>query len=136
MSAPTPVVRAVTYERDGHRCVSCGASSRLEYQHRAVEGQGGRKARPQLDEGVTTCAMCNPLYEGSLQSKALLMGWKVRTWVRDQGIAYRVPVFFAVERNWFLLDREGRRFPIGRARARALMVEVYGPEYEKWEATA
>lgn len=136
MSAPTPVTRAVTYERDGHRCVSCGAMVYLEYQHRAVEGHGGRKAHPRLDEGVTTCAKCNPLYEGSLQTRALLFGWKIRTWVRDQGIAYRVPVFYAFERSWFLLDAEGNRFPISRSRARALMHEVYGDEYMKWEEAA
>lgn len=136
MSAPTPVVRAVTYERDGHRCVSCASLRFLEYQHRAVEGQGGRKAAPKLDEGVTSCALCNPRYEHDLQRKALLMGWKVRSWVRDRGIAYRVPVFYVFERAWFLLDAEGNRFPISRARARALMDEVYGPEYYEWEAAA
>lgn len=133
MSKPTPAVRAATYDRDGHRCVSCGSTGSLQYQHRAAEGSGGRRARPTLDEGLTSCATCNPAYESTRQRVALLNGWKVRRFVVDQAIAYRVPVFYAVERDWFLIDREGVRVPIGRARARALMIEAYGPLYEDWE---
>ncbi len=134
MSAPTPLVRRDTYKRDLHRCVSCGIASHLQYQHRAADGMGGRLARPLLDEGCTSCATCNPRYESSLQTLALRYGWKVRRWVVDRGIAYRVPVFVAWERTWYLLSRDGGRMAISVARARALMDEVYGPEYEEWAA--
>lgn len=36
MSAPTPAVRTATYDRDNHRCVSCGSTGPLQYQHRAA----------------------------------------------------------------------------------------------------
>jgi len=68
-----------------------------------------------------------------MQRKALLCGWKVRRWVVDRGIAYRVPVFYVPDQAWFLIDGSGLRMQISRARARGLMEEVYGPEYEKWE---
>ena len=126
MSAPSPVVRAVTYERDGHRCVSCGSLGPLQYQHRAVEGMGGRKAAPRLDEGLTSCALCNPEYERKLQPVALVRGWKVPTWVRDQGIAFRVPVFFAWEGRWCVLGTAGGREPIRLGAVQGLMAEVYG----------
>lgn len=135
MSAPTPATRAVTYERDEHRCVSCGTLGPLQYQHRAAEGMGGRTAAPLLDEGVTSCATCNPRYEGDWQTRALVRGWKVRRWVVEQSIAYRVPVFVHMH-GWVLLDREGGRTPISAGRARGLMVEVYGDEYLEWEQAA
>lgn len=135
MSKPTPATRAVTYERDGRRCVSCGTLGPLQYQHRAAEGMGGKAAAPLLDEGVTSCALCNPKYEGVWQTRALVAGWKVRRWVVEQGIAYRVPVFVHMH-GWVLLDREGGRTAISAARARGLMVEVYGDEYLEWEQSA
>lgn len=126
MSAPSPVVRAVTYERDGHRCVSCGSFGPLQYQHRAAEGMGGRLAVPRLDEGLTSCAICNPAYEDGMQALALVRGWKVRRFVVEQGIAYRVPVLYVPERTWFVVSTDGKRSPILRARVDGLMTEVYG----------
>lgn len=72
-----------------------------------------------------------------MQREALLKGWKVRRWVVTvHGIGYRVPVFYVVERTWFLLGRDGSRTAISPGRARGLMVEVYGVEYEEWENAA
>lgn len=135
MSEPTPVVRAVVYERDGEQCVSCGARDGLQFQHRRAEGMGGRDARPTHEEGLTTCGMCNPRYEGDLQRKALLLGWKVRTWVADQERAHEVPVYYAYERSWWRLEGP-RRVRISRARAMEMMSAVYGPQYEEWRAAA
>lgn len=132
MADPTPVVRAVTYERDKERCVSCGGRS-LQYQHRAVVGMGGSKVRPKLQEGLTTCAFCNPWYEGDLQAKALACGWKVRGWVRD---CTEVPVFYAPELSWFRLTSDGRRFLITPVEAALMMHDVYGAEYDEWVEAA
>ena len=71
-----------------------------------------------------------------MQRVALLNGWKVKRFVVDRDIAYRVPVYYAMERTWFLLSADGTRVPISRAKARGLMVEVYGPQYEDWENAA
>lgn len=135
MSEPTPVVRAVVYERDGEQCVSCGAREHLQFQHRRAEGMGGRKARPTHEEGLTTCALCNPRYEGDMQRKALLLGWKVRAWVIDQGRGGEVPVYYVPERSWWRLQG-AVRVRISRARAMAMMSAVYGPEYEEWRDAA
>lgn len=136
MVAPKSNDRAEMLARDGGRCVSCGATTALEAQHRGAVGMGGSKVAPRLDELLTACAPDNAAYEGALQRVALLNGWKVRRWVVEQGIAYRVPVFYAMDRGWYLVDREGVRVPISRSRARGLMVEVYGDEYLEWENAA
>lgn len=135
MSSPTPAVRAVTYERDDHRCVSCGTLGPIQYQHRAAEGMGGRLARPRLEEGLTACALCNAGYEAHLQARALARGWKVRRWVVEQGKAAEVPVRYALG-GWFLLSTDGVRIPISRARAVEMMHAVYGDEWNEWEAAA
>lgn len=135
MSTPTPAVRAVTYERDEHRCVSCGTLSPIQYQHRAAEGMGGRLARPRLEEGLTTCAICNAGYEAHLQTRALARGWKVRRWVVQQGKAAEVPVRYALA-GWMQLTSDGRRVPITRELAVEMMRAVYGPEWDEWEKAA
>lgn len=130
MSDPTPAVRAVTYERDDHRCVSCGTIHGLQYQHRAAEGMGGYPPRPTLPEGLTSCGTCNPSYENTLQALALKCGWKVRRWVRDRGLAHLVPVLYAWEGRWCRLTRDGERVSITRASAMRMMREVYGDEWD------
>lgn len=127
MADPTPVVRAVTYERDGERCVSCGARAGLQYQHRQAVGMGGSKRRPRLDEGLTSCASCNPAYESSLQESALRFGWKVKKWVKDCAL---VPVYYPLERAWFRLAAEGGRVRVSPDVAMQMMVEVYGTVYD------
>lgn len=132
MADPTPVVRAVTYERDQHRCVSCGATSNLQYQHRDAVGMGGSKIRPVLEEGLTSCAFCNEAYEHTLQKVALKYGWKVRGWVKERHETLSVvPVYFLPERTWFRLTREGSRVRLARAEAMAMMHAVYGVQYDE-----
>lgn len=126
MSAPTPAVRAVTYERDGERCVSCGTRHGLEYQHRQAVGMGGSTRKPLLAEGITSCTTCNPAYEGHLQAAALRFGWKVPRWVETPGM---VPVWYPLERTWFLLAKTGSRTALTPARAMELMDEIYGAQY-------
>jgi hypothetical protein len=47
----------------------------------------------------------------------------------------RVPVWYPLLGGWHVLRGEGRE-PITARAARALMVDVYGDEYEVWEAAA
>lgn len=131
MSAPSPVVRAVTYERDHHRCYSCGAKSNLEYQHRQATGMGGSKVKPLYVDGITSCSRCNPRYESDLQSSALRFGWKVPRWVEAPGL---VPVWCSWARCWFRLSKVGTREPITGGQAVAMMAEVYGDKYDEWVA--
>lgn len=136
MSEPTPLVRAVTYERDEHRCVSCGATVRLQYQHRLAVGMGGSKIRPRLEEGLTSCAICNPEYERTLQLLALRYGWKVKKVKAAREHPEDVPVFYIRERQWCVLSTSGSRRRVAEAEALRMMRAVYGPEYEEWEKAA
>jgi 5-methylcytosine-specific restriction endonuclease McrA len=44
------------YERDGHRCVSCGTDENLTLDHRIPKSRGG----PSTDDNLQTmCAPCN-----------------------------------------------------------------------------
>lgn len=125
-SDPTPAVRAGTYARDRHVCLSCGLGQQLTYQHRQSVGMGGGKRRPRFEEGLTACMDCNPRFERDLQRQALEFGWKVARWVRDPGA---VPVFSWPEKTWYQLDRLGGRRMIGQERAMELMQAVYGDAY-------
>jgi hypothetical protein len=127
MAKPTLAVRLETYDRDGHRCVSCGRRDQLEYQHRRVEGMGGRLDAPAIVDGLTTCPVCNRGYEGVLQASALRYGWKVRSWVIDRGL---VPVFYPMERRWFRLLDDGARVGITFEHAMEMMHDVYGNAYD------
>jgi len=126
-------VRAAVYERDGNRCVACGAERPLEFQHRRAEGMGGRLHFPTVAEGLTVCSVDNAAFEGHLQTMALLSGWKVRGWVRDQT---QVPVWYGPERRWCRLTPDGRRVPISKRRAVRMMHDVYGQEWDEWRLVA
>ena len=108
MSAPTPAVRALVYTRDGNRCISCGTRHGLTVQHRQATGMGGRKRRPSPAELVTACLPCNQGYEAAGQDAALQFGIKVRRHIGSLTVA-EVPVYYPLERTWFLLDDNGDR---------------------------
>lgn len=133
MSAPTPVVWAVVKERDEQRCVSCGARVGLQFQHRQATGMGGTKRKPLYHEGITSCAVCNDHYENVLQREALARGWKVARWVKHPE---DVPVFYMMERTWWVLSTRGTRLRVSAAEAIAMMQRVYGAEYEEWRVAA
>lgn len=126
MVEPSPAIRTVTYERDRHRCVSCGSQRNLTYQHRQAVGMGGSHLRPQLYDGVTACAQHNARFEADLQLDALKLGWKVRGWVKDCSL---VPVYYVTDRSWYRLDRYGERHRISRVEAVNMMRDVYGNWY-------
>lgn len=130
MSAPTPVVRAVVYERDDHRCVCCGAMSPLEFQHR---NNALRRERPTYQEGLAACPTCNQFFTHRLQQQAWRYGWAVRRWVSKEATA-ELPVFYQWAGVWCLLTGEGERVRIGRADAERRMLAVYGDEWLGWTA--
>lgn len=122
-----------TYQRDGVKCIRCGAWGPLEFQHRAAVGMGGGRERPPAVCGVTACSTCNAGFEHSLQLEALRFGWKVRRWVHRQGRCGDVPVFYPLLGGWHVLVGSGREL-ITSGAARELMLDVYGDEYLGWEA--
>lgn len=114
MTAPTVKVREATYRRDLFRCVSCGTSDGLTWQHRAATGMGGagKKAnRLTAADGLTACVMCNMRFESDMQELALASGWKLR---RHRGgiPASELPYRDAVTGLWWLPDTEGFRHQV------------------------
>lgn len=114
MTAPTSEVRGATYLRDGFRCVSCGRSNGLQWQHRQASGLGGRgRKAPALTtaDGVTSCYICNPRYESDMQQMALALGWKL---LRNLGCIkpIEVPFYVKWERQWYLPGEGTDRTPI------------------------
>ena len=95
-------------------------------------GSGGSKERPSVDDGLMACTFCNEDFEGVLQVRALVSGWKVRRWVDAPS---RVPVWYWAERCWFVLTIDGRREPVSGAFAVPMMHAVYGMKlYEEWRS--
>lgn len=107
MSAPTKKVRDIVYQRDNHRCVSCGSIINLTFQHRRAVGMGGSKIPPTPDEGLTACMICNAGFEADMQDVALLNGWKVRKFTRVW--PSMIPVWYRIEGAWYKLNRDGSR---------------------------
>jgi hypothetical protein len=135
MVAPTSGIRAQVLTRDGGRCVSCGSADALQMQHRARVGNGGSGIRPDVLELVTACAVCNARFEADLQTRALVYGWKVRTWVNPAD----VPVFNIPAQQWGLLgvqDFFGELrpvvFPCSPEFAWNRMRVVYGDAWDEW----
>ena len=104
MTAPTARIRADTYTRDGNRCVDCGATTGLSWQHREASGHGGRGSKaPKLTtaDGLTLCIPCNEACEAAGQARALHLGFKIR---RNRGsiTAAQIPFYDRNVRAWFL----------------------------------
>lgn len=130
MVAPTVKMRALVFKRDHHRCAACGVLEPLEFQHRQATGMGGSKILPEPWEGLVLCKLCNQLVEGPMQSVGLAKGWKVRRWVKHAGL---VPVWFSWAREWRVLDGD-LALPITPEEAAHMMRQVYGDEFDEWEA--
>lgn len=107
MTAPSQKVRLATYHRDSDRCITCGVTARLEWNHRQSSGMGGSKYKPNTADGVTSCWQCNPGYEAQGQDRALFYGWKVRRFCPVP--VSSVPVWYPADNDWFLLDAFGAR---------------------------
>ena len=113
MTAPTPKVRAATYLRDLHRCVSCGTSEGLTWHHRAATGNGGRGGKAPLltpADGLTACGLCNMRFESDMQTVALRSGWKLKKF--RQVPACEIPYRDAMTGLWWLPDVEGFRHQV------------------------
>lgn len=129
MANPTVKVRRGVMERDGESCVACGSPPPLTFQHRRRVGMGGDKQRPGFADGLAACGPCNSRFEGDLQTLALLNGWKVRAWVKDPA---RVPYYDATTHRWYVLTDNGPwRREVTRAKALAMMADVYGSDWKE-----
>jgi len=77
---------------------------------------------------VTACVGCNAAFESAMQTYALVLGWKVRTWAN----AAAVPVFYRRPGVWALLRPNGTVAALSVAEACDRMRAVYGDEWDRW----
>lgn len=104
MTAPSAKLRGHTMLRDGFRCLKCGTTHDLQWQHREASGQGGRGSKaPKLTtaDGVILCETDNNAAEAEGQDQALALGWKIR---RNRGDiqSFQIPFFDCNDRTWYL----------------------------------
>ena len=118
----------------GRTCVLTAVQSeRIIPQHRQG-GMGGRKDKHRLPNLLWLDSLFNSFIEDDAEWAAIAQayGVKVPIWVKD---VTRVPVWFANEGRWFVLEGDGRR-QIDGGEALAMMLEVYGDDYLLWKAIA
>lgn len=122
MTKPTALVREATYARDGYACVECGTGAGLSWGHRQASGMGGRGSKaPALTpaDGVTQCEPHNEAAEHAGQQRALALGHKVK---RNTLVPmWKVPYYENRTGLFWLPDREGGRWPVPDAEARAMI---------------
>ncbi|MCW2165379.1 hypothetical protein B0I12_002534 [Microbacterium hydrothermale] len=120
--------------RDHNLCIFMGAETeRLVPQHRKNRGIGGDPTANTLENAVLIDSILNGLIEAdaNLAEIAKAYGIKVPIWADVTA----VPVFFAHEHAWFLLEGDDRR-EITAVEALDRMHTVYGDEYFAWKARA
>lgn len=118
----------------GRACVMTGTQTeRIIPQHRQG-GMGGRKSKHRLENLLWLDSIINGWIEDDAEWAAHAQAWgvKVLLWVKD---VTAVPVYFAPEMTWFILEGESRR-AISSIVALDMMLEVYGDDYLLWKAVA
>lgn len=125
MAAPTATVRRLVFERDGWKCLACGVTEGLEFQHRQAVGMGGTKHRPSPVEGIVLCSRHNQLVESNalFREWAVWQGWKIPRFVDS---ASRIPVFDGPEVAWYWLGEDGSRREGDEFSCVSALVERYG----------
>lgn len=135
MSNPVPKAQLkLLADRDGFVCAwSATTTDRLVPQHRQG-GMGGRPDKHRTENLLWLDSILNGEIESDdrLARIAKAYGIKVPIWVKDVSA---VPVFYAAERAWFLLEGNTRR-EITALDAMDRMHAVYGDEYFTWKAYA
>lgn len=103
----TQLDRRLVYARDNYRCAHCGRNDTLTIQHRAGRGMGGSKKADRLANLVTLCWQANVTLESDAEFARLGRdkGWKISRWDDPE----EVPVFYAPEGAFFMLNHRGTR---------------------------
>lgn len=120
--------------RDNDRCVWTGThTDRLVPQHRVNRGMGGNRNLNVLVNGVLLDSIVNGLIESDpdLAVVAKAYGIKVERWANPAD----VPVFYAHDHAWYVLEGDTRR-EISGVQAVDMMHTVYGDEWFEWWALA
>lgn len=82
MTSLTATQWAKLLERDGGRCVHCGATDALAPHHRRNRGMGGSKAMEKASNLVVVCSWLNGMMESDadVSEMAKSRGWKMLSW--------------------------------------------------------
>lgn len=99
-------------DRDGGRCLHCGATEGLVPQHRINRGAGGSKALEIPSNVVLFCSQYNVLIESDAEQAEIARGhgWKLSHW--DQKRLKQIPVYDRAARDWFYLDDDYHRWMV------------------------
>lgn len=95
-------------DRDGNRCIRCGAvGDTLVPNHRANRGMGGSKSRETPANVVSMDSFCNSLIENSPTAArtARMRGWKLQSWHNP----LEEPIYDPYDRLWYLLTDDYER---------------------------
>ena len=87
-------------------CPHCGEDTELQTHHRRNRGMGGSKQLDRFDNLIRVCAALNYAMESNanIANEAKDMGWKLGQW-QD----FSQPVFDAINRTWWALDKDGTK---------------------------
>lgn len=105
----TSTIKKKVLDRDKGRCVVCGTESGIDVHHRAGRGAGGSRSANVLSNLVLACRYHNDAMESdsAFMGLAYEMGWKC--YRNRVALPSSVPIFYASEREWFLLGDDGSR---------------------------
>ena len=97
-------------ERDGGKCLHCGATEGLVPNHRRSRGMGGSKLRDVPSNLVLMCSTMNNAIEDDVRLAAVAVqyGWKVTgldAWEL-------IPVYDVTAQGWFVLDNHFNRLAV------------------------
>ena len=96
--------------RDGEKCLHCGATEGLVPQHRQNRGMGGSKARNVPSNIIVLCSAFNGRIEADADARLLAVtyGWKLLSWDDPEVSA----VYDVTAQGWYMLDNSYRRYAI------------------------
>ena len=94
-------------DRDGGKCLHCGATEGLVPQHRRNRGMGGSRARDVPSNIIVLCSTWNNAIETDprLAAVAVQYGWKVQGMDDPE----MTPVYDVTAQGWFTLHDDYSR---------------------------
>ena len=103
--------RNAILERDGWVCVACGTLTMLTIHHRINRGMGGSALVDSPAHLLSICNPCNVAFESNADraEQARAYGYKLAKNAKPPIDPTSVPVKYAMDGNWYLLDNLGNR---------------------------
>lgn len=111
MTSLKPSEWAKLLERDGQRCVHCGATDGLAPHHRRNRGMGGSKALETASNLLLVCSWLNGQMESDAETAEMAKshGWKLLSWQSPT----KYPVWDEISQSMFWLADDYTRVQAG-----------------------